>query len=229
VLVAAIVLLIAVEALLVLYVDRGVGLWALSVYQTDAADYLGGAGVPLGGPLPYLAAILLALWAARRYRWAMGRRVAFALPLVFALSGLGSYAVKAAVGRPRPFMLEQPPPTFNSTWERRLDRRYHSFPSSDVMVAAGLATVLFLMLERGRARYAVFAIPVYSAFGRIIIARHYPSDCLAAVMLGIAATWLLWRLQERLSAAARAARTGGPEPSPEGPGPPAPPPFGEAR
>ena len=193
--------LVAIEVLLVLYVDRPAAEWGLRLYGTDVSDYLGGAGVPLGGPLPYLAAVLLLLWAARRYGWPRGRQVAWLLPIVFAVTGLGSFAVKIAVGRQRPFMFQQPQPGFATAWERHLDRRYQSFPSSDAMVAAGLSMVLFLMLERGAARYAVFALTAYSAFGRVLIARHYPSDCVAGAALGALLAWLLWRLQERWLAA----------------------------
>jgi membrane-associated phospholipid phosphatase len=216
------VALVAAEVLLMRCVDRAAAEWGLRLYGTDLSDYLGGAGVPLGGPLPYVAAIALLLWAARRYAWPRGRRFALLLPLVFAATGLGSFAVKIAVGRQRPFMLHEPQPTFASAWERRLDRRFQSFPSSDVMVAAGLAMTLFLLLESGPARYALFAIPAYSAFGRVLIARHYPSDCLAAAALGMVVAWLLWRWQERRAAAAPAAHTDAPDPPAADPAPPAP-------
>jgi membrane-associated phospholipid phosphatase len=183
--------------------------------------------VPFGGPLPYIAAIVLLLWAARKYRWPRGRQVAWLLPIVFAVTGLGSHGIKIAVGRPRPFMLHTPWPSHNSAWKRHLDRRFQSFPSSDVMVAAGLATVLFLLVGHGRWRYGLVVYPAYSAAGRILIARHYPSDCLAALALGVATTWALWRLQERWLAA-RAARTGATDPPPGSPVPEAPPPDADA-
>lgn len=190
-------LIIGVNVALCLWADPITARWGNVAERSTVAVWFATAAVPLGGPLPYVAAILLLLWAARTYGWPRGRQFAVLLPIVFAATGLGSFAVKIAVGRPRPFTLHQAAPTFEHAWQRRLDGRFQSFPSSDVMVAAGLATVLALLLERGRGRYALFLMPGLSAAGRILIARHYPSDCLAALVLGAVLAWVLRRLQER--------------------------------
>jgi len=210
--VIALVLLTCTVVLLVLYVDPITAGWGNLAWKSPLAGLFATGGVLLGGPLPYRGAFLALLWACRRYRWPRGRRFAILLPFVFAVTGLGSRAAKVIVGRPRPITLHRPAVTFPSEWARHLNGQFQSFPSGDVTVAAGLATVLFILLERGGARYLLFAIPLFSAAGRIGNARHYPSDCLAGLALGILSAWAVWRLQERWIAA-RAARTGALEPS----------------
>lgn len=209
-------LLVGLLIVLYLWADPITGSWGNVSERSEVAVWVAATAVPFGGPLPYIVAIGLLLWAARKYRWPRGRQVAILLPIVFAVTGLGSFAVKIVVGRPRPFTLHQQIAPPANAWKRHLDRRFQSFPSSDVMVAAGLATVLFLLVGHGRGRYALVLFPAYSAAGRILIARHYPSDCLAAMALGAATTWLLWRLQERWLAA-RAARTDATGPPPGSP------------
>lgn len=210
------VLLAVLFPLLIVYVDPIAERWGNAVHRREWVIAVVTGTEPLGGPVPYIAALILLAAAAWRYRWGRGWRFAVLVPVVFAVSGLGSYGIKIIVGRPRPFTLVQPAQVYASEWQRHLDRRCQSFPSSDVMVAASFAMLLFLLPERGRARYLLFALPVLTAAGRITNARHYPSDCLAAFILGVAVTWLLWRLQERWWPA-RAARTAAPPPSPAGP------------
>ena len=72
------------------------------------------------------------------------------------------------------------------------DNALKSFPSGDVTIAAGLATVLCLAVGRGWARYLFYLLPTLSAFGRITGAKHYPSDCLFGFFLGTVVALLIW-------------------------------------
>jgi membrane-associated phospholipid phosphatase len=74
-----------------------------------------------------------------------------------------------------------------------IENEIHSFPSGDVTVAAGLAAGLFLLAGRGRVRYLVFGLAALSAAGRMLGAKHYPSDCLFGALVGIAVAALLWK------------------------------------
>ena len=64
-------------------------------------------------------------------------------------------------------------------------------------VAAALAMIGFLLIGRGWPRYLLFLIPVLSGMGRIAAARHYPSDCLAGIVLGVAVAAIIWRVVMR--------------------------------
>ena len=79
-------------------------------------------------------------------------------------------------------------------YTRCVENQLHSFPSGDVTVAAALTTVGFLLIGGGWVRYLLFALPILSAIGRVAGARHYPSDCLAGMLLGIATAVVLWRV-----------------------------------
>jgi membrane-associated phospholipid phosphatase len=188
---------IVLLALVCIQLDLPAARWAHEVRPKAWARWVSAAGVPLGGPLPYIAAIGLLVWAARRWDWPTGRRVAWLLPIVFAVTGLGSHGIKMIVGRPRPYMLTDPWPPSAASWTRRFDLRFQSFPSADVMVASGLVTVLMLLLEDRPARYLLLAIPLASSLGRMVIVVHYPTDCLGAMVLGSAAAWGLWHWQLR--------------------------------
>jgi membrane-associated phospholipid phosphatase len=148
---------------------------------------------PLGNaPLvPGVGGVLLVAGAIRR----SGRlaRVGVLVLLVFGLCGGAAYSVKSVVRRPRPWTHGLVWSETIRDWKWSRNGRAHSFPSGDVTVAAGLAMTLYLGLRRGRGRYLVFLIPLASSVGRVIGARHYPSDCLAALLLGIGLAALAWR------------------------------------
>lgn len=200
-LVMAVGLVACVLLVVVLYVDPFAGGWGNVASRSLVASVISTAAVPLGGPLPSLAAMVLLLWAARKWDWSRGRQFVLLVPLVFVGAGLASHVIKIAVGRQRPFVCYEGLSGHTSWWTRRLDGRFHSFPSADVTVAAGLSMALFLLLEHGTARYLLFLLPAFSAAGRVLNARHYPSDCLAGAVLGMVVAWWLWRLHERRSAA----------------------------
>jgi membrane-associated phospholipid phosphatase len=179
------------------YMDPIVAHWATGACGSEWAQSLRSEARILGGPWPTVIGAL-ALWAAGRgLNLAKARRFAALMVAVLVVGTLGCHLVKMIVARPRPFMIAAPTPAGQGAWERRVDSRFHSFPSGDVTVAAGFAMVAFLLAGGGGGRYLLFLIPLASTAGRVCAARHYPSDCLAAIVLGILAAWVLWRIQER--------------------------------
>jgi len=199
-----VVLLVCVLVMVFTFIDPIVGRWAVAVCRNEWALEVRNEAKVLGGPLPCVLGAVV-LWAAGRGLNARkAQRFAVLMLLALIVGTLSCHFVKMAVGRPRPFMMAQPAPTNQTAWEHRADSRFHSFPSGDVTVAAGFGMVGFLLAGGGSARYLLFLVPVLSMAGRVCGARHYPSDCLAAIVLGVLTVWVLWRLQE-----ARAARRGG--------------------
>ena len=150
---------------------------------------------PLGNAplIPGLGgALLVAAALCRSKRLA---RVGVLVLLTFALCGGSVYAVKALVRRPRPWAAQEVAwSAALRDWRYSHDGRTVSFPSGDVTCAAGLAMIGYLAVGRGRTRYLFFLVPLASTAGRLIGARHYPSDCLAGLLLGMAMAALAWRL-----------------------------------
>ncbi len=192
-------LLIAFVAigLLMIFVDPAAGRWGNAVRHSDAVWVYRKIVGPLGHGTPWGIAFIAALvaaavWRTTRYLW-----VALVILLTFIWSGGLCHLIKIAVHRPRPEIMWAP---WFGGWGlsvRFVENQLHSFPSGDVTVAAGLAMVGFLLIGRGWARYLLFAMPVLSGMGRIVAARHYPSDCLAGMVLGIAIAAIMWRVVMR--------------------------------
>jgi membrane-associated phospholipid phosphatase len=183
---------------LMLLVDPVVGRWANTVADTEAVDQFRLFVQPLGRePLQGLL-ILSLLLTALVLRQRAYARLALIVGVVYVLSGTASQFLKIATHRPRPEVMVVPWSDGFGVEASFLENKIHSFPSGDVTIAAGLASVLFLALGAARGRYLVFAIPVLSALGRILGAKHYPSDCVAAGLLGyLVAVWVWSRLGPR--------------------------------
>lgn len=147
---------------------------------------------PLGNAplIPAVGGFLLAAAAVRRSRRLL--LVGVLVLLTFGACGAAVYALKMIVRRPRPWATRLAWSQTIRDWKWALNGQAHSFPSGDATCAAGLAMGLYLGIGRGRARYALFIIPAASAIGRIMGARHYPSDCIAGCLLGMGVCSLLW-------------------------------------
>ena len=85
------------------------------------------------------------------------------------------------------------------------DRKNSSFPSSHAANAAALAWILAKRWPRASALFWIAAAAV--AWSRIYLNRHFLSDVLVGVMIGVASSWVMSRLAE--AQAARTAKLGG--------------------
>jgi len=192
-----IVLALAAIPLLMVTVDPTVGRYMAARYESPSVQPFLDSVDPLGRA-PLIGGIgVLLLGAAVLARSKQLARVGVLVLLTFALCGGAVYSLKVVVRRPRPWVAYLHHVSWSTTqsdWNWARDGGAHSFPAGDATCAAGLATVLFLAVGRGRARYALFLIYLLSAAGRVVGARHYPSDCLAALVLGASLAALAWRL-----------------------------------
>lgn len=187
----------AAIGLLMLFVDPAAGRWGNAVRQSDAVWAYRKVVGPLGHGTPWGIAFIAALIAAVIWRTTRYLRVALVVLLTFIWSGGLCHLIKITVHRPRPEIMWAP---WAGGWGlsvRFVENQLHSFPSGDVTVAAALATIGFLLIGRGWARYLLFAMPVLAAIGRIAAARHYPSDCVAGLVLGSAIAAVMWRVVMR--------------------------------
>jgi len=185
------VLLVIVLAML--FVDPVVGRWANTVAGVGWVETLRSFVRPLGRDALqglFVLALLIAALVSRSWSYA---RLALVVGVAYAISGLTCHVIKMVVHRPRPEVMPVP---WLGGWGLAacmLENELHSFPSGDVTIAAELATVVFLAIGRGYLRYLLVLIPFLSAVGRIIVAAHYPSDCLASALLGTSVSILVWR------------------------------------
>jgi len=133
------------------------------------------------------------LWAWRRH----GPRLALFLVVTASIGGLLDTAVKVAVGRARPSLID---PVATAAGK--------SFPSGHAMgstIVYGALLLVFAPLVARRRRVAVVAagaaLVLAIGFSRLALGVHYISDVLGAYVLGLAwltasaAAFSIWRVE----------------------------------
>ncbi len=139
-----------------------------------------------------------------------GAAVAFAALAL--IPWLGSTVVKDIVRRPRPLSADLP--------HHVLTDSGFSFPSGHTSFAVALGLALLIVFGSGRLRRPLLAcavaVPLLTAFSRVYLGVHNPSDVLASLAYATAAVLLVLALLRRFApapvasaVAVRASRTGG--------------------
>lgn len=118
-----------------------------------------------------LAVVLLFFKKYRRYG------IALSIGLVLCLL-IGNLGLKPMVARPRPYEVY---PQVELLVEKLSD---FSFPSGHTYSAFLGATILFYMNRK--IGYAAFVFAVLTAFSRLYLFMHYPTDVLAGIVMGVA-------------------------------------------
>jgi undecaprenyl-diphosphatase len=121
--------------------------------------------------------IALAVAVARCQRLAV-LRFAAATGIAVWSADLLSLAIKAAVGRPRPFeAIPEADPLLGGVVGS-------SFPSGHA--ATSFAGAVFLAFAMPRVALALFALATAVGYSRVYVGVHYPADVLAGAILGAA-------------------------------------------
>ena len=150
---------------------------AIHSWQTPALDWLMKSITLAGSYGAGLVMIIAVAWLGRRGDRPTAMALVASVIGAVAISGL----LKLVFARPRPTVF--PPLTVEHTY---------SFPSGHSIIAVALygflATLLWQKRRYGWALFSAIMIPLI-AFSRVYLGVHYPSDVLAALMLGL--LWLM--------------------------------------
>jgi len=123
-------------------------------------------------------AIAVGLLLTKKYRrYGVALSIGLALCLV-----MGNVILKSLVARPRPYDVYG---EIELLIEKLSD---FSFPSGHTYSAFCGATILYFMNRK--IGYAAFAFAVLTAFSRLYLFVHYPTDVLAGIVMGVAVAFL---------------------------------------
>jgi membrane-associated phospholipid phosphatase len=152
----------------------------------QAAYWMGLGGVQI-------AAAVLVLVLALRYRSLSWRRAGRDALWAVVVAGLSSQVLKHLVGRARPRLHLAPSALVGPT----LDSDWASFASGHAATSFALAAVLAARWPQGAVIF--YTLAGFIAVGRVLSGSHYPSDVLGGMALGLMVGWLLamrWQHRE---------------------------------
>lgn len=120
------------------------------------------------------------------YTWPKTRRFAGPMLLVWLVSGLANTAVKHAVERGRPSLMEWTQPQEPHKWS--------SFPSGHTVTSFAIAFLFAIYLWPTRRRWAGWALLAWAALvglSRVYRGVHWPTDVVGSMALGLASACLV--------------------------------------
>jgi membrane-associated phospholipid phosphatase len=170
-----------------LIIDQPLAGWAraqTAVFFTEISR-LGGLMGKGANPWFFMGIVYCLAALLKRERWS---RVSFACMLSSAITAVAANLLKITFLRARPFMNWGDLSFFNyqELFHHKKDN-FFSFPSGDVAVVAGAAAYLFYSVQNIYFRSLFLVLPLMTAFSRIYKNKHWPSDTLFSIGLGLAA------------------------------------------
>ena len=169
---------------------------AVNGTSTAALDAIAHTIAVLLGPTGAAVITLGALAALRGRSWVLGLRLGILIGFSWGTADL----VKALVQRPRPdpALLPFPPAVEPTTF---------SYPSGHTAFAVALGVSVFALLTLARARYIALAAAIIlvaaTAWSRVYLGVHYPTDTLASMILVPLLVWAMVRWTARIPLFAR--------------------------
>lgn len=110
--------------------------------------------------------------------------------LATAFTGLVSQIIKFTFVRARPYSDFGPFSFFN--WAQIHEDTYQSLPSGDVALVAGASFLVFYSIRRFYWKGLILVLPFAAAFFRIVENKHWPSDTLASIGIGLIVGLFVW-------------------------------------
>lgn len=97
-------------------------------------------------------------------------------------SSITTFALKAAIGRHRPYTNNGPYKT--EVLDFYLDSKYHSFPSGHTSSIFAISTVLAGRMKSRTARWITYGLATSVGFQRMMDRKHWASDVIAGALIG---------------------------------------------
>lgn len=135
------------------------------------------------------AFLYFALYGSGKKRWAF---FLYGLVLSSALNALVAHLLKFIFLRARPYSGLGPYSFFNPSGLFQNIEGFQSLPSGDVAIVAGMAGYLFWALPYRWMKGGVLLLPLSTAFYRIGTMKHWPSDTLVSIGLGLVVGMFVW-------------------------------------
>jgi undecaprenyl-diphosphatase len=183
---AAAALFLAVEAVLIVFVDKPLSLWLRDLDAHDRAIidvFRGYTNYAKADWYLWPSGIAgLACVALRRRKGfdAAWRKLAFFFTAV-AGAGLLTALLKCLIGRARPVQLQEFGIYGFAPWNW-VESRWHSLPSGEATTSFAVAVALIVLFPRWRIAFYLFALAM--AGSRVMVNAHYLSDIVAGAVVG---------------------------------------------
>ena len=180
-----------VASVILMFGDVGVRAWIQAQPSSSVGWFMNFGGI-MGRSTNCWTALGWAYLAFYVARYGTGRRVIFGTLFSSFVTGLLATLFKFTFLRARPYGGFGSLSFFNFAGLSQDSRVYQSFPSGDVAVVAGCAGYL-LFISRdwrwggGYLRWALLLLPLATAFARVAIDKHWPSDTIFSLGLGMVA------------------------------------------
>ena len=110
------------------------------------------------------------------------------------LAHLIVHFIKGLVGRGRPYTVDlgYVPNTFKPLmFLQNYSSDFSSFPSGHAATSFALATSFFIIFPKSKANYIIFTLAILVCLQRIICLKHYLSDIIFGMYLGISCSYLI--------------------------------------
>ena len=134
---------------------------------------------------------LIIPWFRRRFE---ASRI-FSCLLSVALASIFSSGIKRIFLRARPDAHQGHLSFLNFSGLVRNETLFQSFPSGDVVIVAAAAAYLLLLLKKGPWRWLLLLLPLATALSRIDGNRHWPSDTVFSIGLGLLCSLFIFQFQ----------------------------------
>ena len=146
----------------------------------------------IGGNVNYWVLVTGAYFFFRLLGWKKGTQICLGMLLASLASALVCQGLKIIFLRARPFTGLPPFSFFHWGGILKDDRAFQSFPSGDTVLVSGGFGYFFHSSPNRRLRWLGFLLPLSTAFARVSLDRHWVSDTIASLMIGLMVSRWIW-------------------------------------
>lgn len=147
---------------------------------------------------PFCIFLFLILWIFKKRQ----KQVALLALAGMAFSGAISHLLKFVLGRPRPYLLNDPRypgVDFSQFHWFAFHSDFASFPSGHTAAVFSVVWIFASLKMKGWQRILLLTVALLVTFSRVALAKHFFADVLAGAALGVAfSQWVLHYYVKRL-------------------------------